>query len=258
MASVALDAQVTGEGSPLVILHGLFGSARNWASIARGLGDLRQVHALDLRNHGQSPWADSMTYAEMAEDVANYIERRGLAPCEILGHSMGGKVSMVLALNRPELVERLVVVDIAPVPYVRENYGDYIQAMRAVDLSHVERRAEVEAALATAIPDASLRSFLMLNLVNDQGRLRWRLNLAAIAANMPEIIGFPEFDQAFDGPTTFLAGELSNYIRPRDEAAIRRLFPAARLIEIGQSGHWPHADQPKPFLKLVRNALMGL
>lgn len=255
MAAVNLSAQVIGEGSPLVILHGLFGSARNWGSIARGLADIRQVHALDLRNHGSSPWDQAMTYEEMAEDVADYIERRGLAPTDVLGHSMGGKTAMLMALTRPELIDRLIIVDIAPVSYVRESYPEYLRAMQSLDLERLHRRADIDAALAPAIPDPSLRAFLMQNLVSEQGRFHWRINLAGIAPNLPAVIAFPDIQASFGGPTTFLAGERSDYIRPRDRAAIERHFPQAKQIEIGQAGHWPHAERPERFLSLVRNAL---
>ncbi|PKU24870.1 alpha/beta fold hydrolase [Telmatospirillum siberiense] len=255
MTSVNLNAQIIGEGSPLVILHGLFGSARNWGSIARGLADIRQVHALDLRNHGSSPWDPLMSYERMAEDVAAYIERRGLAPADVLGHSMGGKTAMLMALTHPELVERLIVVDIAPVSYVRESFPEYLRAMQGIDLDRLHRRADIDEALAPAIPDASLRAFLMQNLVSQDGRFHWRINLAGIGPNLPTIIAFPEVEGHFDGPTTFLAGERSDYIRPRDTTAIERLFPRAKLIEIGETGHWPHAERPERFLSLTRDAL---
>jgi pimeloyl-ACP methyl ester carboxylesterase len=165
---------------------------------------------------------------------------------------------MVLATARPDLVERLIVVDIAPVAYSRDGYLDYVRAMQAVDPAAMHRRAEVDAVLAPSIPDAALRAFLMLNLVSQAGRLRWRLNLAGIAANLPALIGFPVIARPFEGPATFLAGERSDYIRPRDEPGIRRLFPSSRLVEVGDSGHWPHAEHPEQFLKLVRMALTGL
>ena len=250
-----LSSQITGEGEPLIVIHGLFGSARNWGGICRGLSDIRQVHALDLRNHGSSPWSDEMSYERMAEDVADYIAARGLAPCDILGHSMGGKTAMQLALTQPELVERLIVVDIAPVGYIRESYPEYIDAMKRVDLERTTRRAEVDAQLTPTIHDDSLRAFLIQNLVSEHGRFHWRINLDGIAANMPAIVDFPKHHGGFSGQTTFFAGERSDYIRPRDEAEIKRLFPHSRLIEIGASGHWPHAEQPEKFLKLVRAAL---
>jgi esterase len=256
MSTVSLHAQVVGEGEPLVILHGLFGSARNWASIARRLAEIRQVHALDLRNHGNSPWADSMSYEEMAADVAASIEGVQRGPVDLLGHSMGGKAAMVLALTRPELIRRLIIVDIAPVPYPHdEGFGRYLAAMRAIDLSRLQRRADADAALATAIPDPTLRAFLLQNLVSQHGHFRWRANLDAIGANLPAITGFPDTGEPFTGPTTFIAGERSDYIRPRDEIAIRRLFPEARLVEIGQAGHWAHAERPDRFVELVSEAL---
>lgn len=250
-----LSSQIVGEGAPLIILHGLFGSARNWSGICRALSGVRQVHALDLRNHGSSPWSDEMSYELMAEDVAEYAASQGLVPADVLGHSMGGKTAMHLALTRPELVERLIVVDIAPVGYVREKFPQYIAAMKRLDLERITRRAEADAQLAPDIPDDSMRAFLIRNLVSEQGRFRWRINLDGIGVNLPAVVGFPRHDEAFLGPTTFLAGERSDYIRPRDEGEMKRLFPQFKLIEIGAAGHWPHAEQPETFLKLVRAAL---
>lgn len=250
-----LSSQISGEGAPLVVIHGLFGSARNWAGICRALADVRQVHALDLRNHGSSPWSEQMNYPLMAEDVAEYITGRGLAPCDVLGHSMGGKTAMQLALTHPELLERLIIVDIAPITYVRESHAEYVAAMKRVDLGQATRRADIDAQLAPVITDDSLRAFLLQNLISENGHFRWRINLDGIGANLPNLVAFPEHDGHFPGPATFLAGERSDYIRPRDEAAMKRLFPAAKLIEIGASGHWPHAEQPEKFLKLVRAAL---
>lgn len=256
--AIPLHAQVVGDGEPLVILHGLFGSARNWGVIARRLAGLRQVHALDARNHGASPWAETMTYTEMAGDLAGYIEAHALAPCDILGHSMGGKTAMTLALTHPGLVRRLIVADIAPVRYVhgaQDAYGSYIEAMLGLDLAIIKRRSEADAALASSIPEPSLRAFLVQNLQDGGGGFHWRINLRGIEENLENLTDFPVAGGHFDGPTTFLTGELSNYVRPRDEPAIRRLFPAARMIEIGDAGHWPHAEQPERFLRLVTAAL---
>jgi pimeloyl-ACP methyl ester carboxylesterase len=168
---------------------------------------------------------------------------------------MGGKTAMLMALTRPELVERLIVVDIAPVGYLRASYPEYLDAMQSADLGHLHRRADLDATLASAIPDPSLRAFLMQNLVSEDNRFHWRINLAGIALNLPAIVAFPDVLGHFDGPTTFLAGERSNYIRPRDQPTIDRLFPGAKMVEIGQAGHWPHAEQPERFLSLLRAAL---
>jgi pimeloyl-ACP methyl ester carboxylesterase len=255
--SLDLAAQIFGEGPPLLILHGLFGSQRNWGGIIRALASDARIHGLDMRNHGDSPWADSMTYDDMAADVARYIEKNDLGPVTLLGHSMGGKVGMRLALTRPELLSRLIVVDIAPVSYHNEHYSDYVAAMQALPLDRVNRRAEADAALKAAIPDDSLRAFLLQNMVSDGGHFRWRINLSNIGANMKSLIAFPDSQASFSNPTFFLAGERSNYIRPRDKESILRLFPKAEIEEIPDSGHWPHAEHPERFLAMVRPLLKG-
>jgi pimeloyl-ACP methyl ester carboxylesterase len=252
-----LAAQIFGEGPPVLILHGLFGSQRNWGGIIRALATDVQIHGLDLRNHGESPWAESMTYDEMAADAGRYIEKNALGAVTLLGHSMGGKVGMRLALTRPDLLSRLIVVDIAPVSYHNEHYSDYVAAMQALPLDRLTRRAEADEALKPAIPDDSLRAFLLQNMVSDGGHFRWRINLANIGANMKTLIAFPHSAATFDAPAFFLAGERSNYIRPRDRESIVTLFPQAEIQEIPDSGHWPHAEHPERFLAMVRPLLKG-
>ncbi|HET6520178.1 MAG TPA: alpha/beta fold hydrolase [Geminicoccaceae bacterium] len=242
-----------GGGPPVVILHGLLGSARNWQAIAKRLAaDGRHVFALDLRNHGASPWAEPMTYPAMAEDVRRFMARHGPDGAAVIGHSMGGKVAMALALAHGGLVGRLIVVDIAPVPYAHGTFLPYVRAMRAVDPSGVTRRGEVEERLRDAVPDQSVRAFLLQNLVGDNGGLRWRVNLAAIEADMGDVMGFPAPEDAgrvYDGPTLFLAGERSDYVRPEHHAAIRRLFPGATIETVPGAGHWVHAEQPQRFIE---------
>jgi esterase len=251
--SLDLSFTETGAGPPLVILHGLFGSNRNWASLARQLGETHRVFALDLRNHGASPWAETMTYREMAEDVAAFLERHGLQGATVLGHSMGGKTAMVLALEQGELVGRLIVVDIAPVAYAHTHLP-YIKAKQAVDLDAVERRSEVDLVLQEAIPERSLRNFLMHNLVTEGGRLRWRINLQALHDNMDDLTGYPDDLDGlrYDGPTLFLAGADSHYLEIGHLPRIRTLFPAAEIDAIAGAGHWVHAEQPQAFLARVR------
>jgi len=235
-------------GPPVVILHGLLGSARNWTAIAKQLGESARVFALDLRNHGRSPWADAMSFNAMAGDVAAFVERHELRPATVIGHSLGGKVAMRLALSRPSLVERLVVVDVAPVAY-RHSFAGYVAALRRIDLSALSRRSEADQALQAAIPEPGIRSFLLQNLVQSDAGFSWRINLAALADNMGELMGFPvEPAAAYRGPTLFLAGGRSDYIGPEHEALIARLFPQARHAVIEDAGHWVHAERPAEFL----------
>ncbi len=252
MPAIDLAATEYGSGSPLLILHGLFGSARNWAWVAQRLAAGRRVLALDARNHGASPWADTMSYAEMAEDVAALARSRRLGAVAVIGHSMGGKTAMLYALTYPEEVRRLIVVDVAPVSHPPV-LAAYARAMRALDLSGLTRRAEADPRLAAGIDDPADRAFLLQNLVIDAKGARWRLNLPAIERAMPEISAFPELpaDLAFTGPTLFIAGDRSDYIRPEHRPVIKRLFPRAQLIRIKEAGHWVHAERPQEFLAAV-------
>jgi len=255
--TVALAYDSYGEaGAPLVILHGLLGSARNWSSIARQLSETaHRVCVLDLRNHGRSPWADSMSFDAMAGDVAALIDAQRLRPAAVLGHSLGGKVAMRLALTRPELVARLLVVDVAPVAYAH-SFGPLLEAMAAVDLGVVERRTDAERQLERIVDDPVICNFLLQNLVKSEGGFAWRVNLAALAANMPELLGFPaEGARPYREPTLFIAGSRSHYIKDEHRPLIERLFPAADLVTIAGAGHWVHAERPAEFLAEVRRFL---
>ncbi|MBP2312331.1 alpha/beta fold hydrolase [Azospirillum soli] len=246
-----LEAGEAVGGTPLLVLHGLFGSARNWQTLAKRFSEKRRVYALDLRNHGGAPWSDRMTYPDMAEDVLRFLDDRGFARAAIVGHSMGGKVAMTLALNHPDRVERLVVADIAPVAYTH-THTPFVAAMKRANLEGCTRRSEVEAQLADAIPEAPLRSFLLQNLVLEQGKFHWRINLNAIGASMEDLIGFPDLgDTRYTGPTRFIGGSRSDYITPEYFDAITRHFPTAQIEMIGDAGHWVHAERPDEFAALV-------
>jgi esterase len=239
-------------GLPIVVLHGLLGSARNWTGIAKQLGESHRVLALDLRNHGRSPWAEAMSFDDMAGDVATFIERSGIAPVVLLGHSLGGKVAMRLALTRGDLVARLVVVDVAPVLY-RHSLAEYIEAMRAVDLGRVTRRTEVDDQLGRTIPDTMMRAFLLQNLVRTPEGYAWRAHLDAIAQSLPELMDFPaSAGLAYPGPTLFIAGGRSTYVRADHRPLIRRLFPLVEYAIIAGAGHQVHADRPDEFLAALR------
>lgn len=242
-----------GQGEPLAILHGLFGSGRNWATIAKRLGESRRVLTLDLRNHGSSPWGDDMDYAGMAEDVAATLASQGFEATDLIGHSMGGRTAMVLALTRPELVRKLVVVDIPPAAS-GSGHLSYVRAMRELDLEQVTRRKEADDLLAEAVPEYATRMFLLQNLVPDEdGRLQWRINLPAIESAMDVLTDFPRFgsDRRFEGPTLFVTGAKSDYVRAEHRPEIERLFPNARTVEVADAGHWVHAEQPDAFLEAV-------
>jgi pimeloyl-ACP methyl ester carboxylesterase len=252
MAALPLSHQRLGEGPPLLVLHGLFGCGTNWRSIARALADCRTVHLLDARNHGASPHAAHMDYAAMAGDVLAYMDREGLARADLIGHSMGGKTAMRLALYAPERVARLMVVDIAPAPSDSDHLP-LLEAMLAMPVHRYTRRAEADAALARTASTAALRAFLLQNLVGDGEGMRWRINLAAIRACMPALLGFDAAPAArFDGQSLFVRGELSEYLRDEHLPAIHAHFPAAGTRTIPGAGHWVHAEQPQRFIVAAR------
>jgi len=243
-----------GSGHPVLIAHGLFGWKRNWAGIAKHLAETHRVFTIDMRNHGESPHAPEMSYIDMAADMASFIERKDLGAIPVIGHSMGGKAAMTLALSRPELVERLLVLDIAPVDYAHD-YVDYIAAMQGIDLSNVTRRSDIEPVIAGVAEDRSVQAFLMQNLTTaDTGGYRWRVNLDALQRHMAEIMSFPRFEsaQAYTGPTLFLGGSELDRITPHYQGEIDRLFPAAEIDFIDKAGHWVHADQPEAVLKRLQ------
>ena len=237
-----------GAKPPLLIVHGLYGSGRNWGVIAKRLSDERQVIAVDQRNHGDSPWTERHGYEDMAGDLAEVIEAHG-GKADVLGHSMGGKAAMVLALTRPELVNRLILADIAPVAYDHSQI-QYIEAMRAVDLGSIEKRSDANDQLARHVPEPTLRSFFTQSL--DIKEKRWKLNLDLLAEEMPKIIGFPEVEGRFDGPTLFLSGGESDYVTPEHRPRIKALFPESRFAKIPGAGHWLHAEKPREFEAAVR------
>jgi esterase len=234
----------------LLIVHGLFGSARNWGAIAKRLSDSRAVLSVDMRNHGESFWAERHGYGDLAQDLAEVIAAEG-GPVDVLGHSMGGKAAMVLALQRPELVGRLLVADIAPVAY-GHSQSHLIAAMRALPLAALESRAAADAALAAQIADAGVRAFLLQSLDMKASPPRWRLNLDVLEREMAQITGWPEVAGQFDGPALFLSGALSDYVRPEHRPAIKALFPAAKFAKLPDAGHWLHAEAPRPFEATAR------
>ena len=235
----------------VLIVHGLYGSGRNWGVIAKRLADEMRVITPDLRNHGLSPRRDTHSYPDMADDLAGLIDRIG-GPVDVVGHSMGGKAAMTLALTQPDLIRKLIVADIAPVSYGHSQM-QFITAMRAVDLSRVTRRSDAEEQLAALGVEPALCSFFTQSL--DVAEKRWRLNLDSLADEMDKILGFPEFSSSFDKPTLFLSGANSDYVTPEHRPAIKSLFPSARFARIPGAGHWLHAEKPREFEAAVRGFL---
>ncbi|MEP2530727.1 alpha/beta fold hydrolase [Shimia sp.] len=232
----------------LLIVHGLYGSGRNWSAIGKRLALTRRVLSVDQRNHGHSPWFDTHSYEDMARDLAEVITAQGVT-MDVLGHSMGGKAAMVLAQTRPELVNRLIVADIAPVAYSHDQ-NQHIQSMRAVDLSQVEKRSDAMDQLSQTIDDAALRSFFTQSL--DVREKRWLLNLDTLEAEMPKILAYPQVTGEYGRPTLFLSGANSDYVLPEHRPTIRALFPKARFAKITGAGHWLHAEKPHEFIASVQ------
>ena len=257
--SLDLAFEAVGEGQPLLILHGLFGSGTNWRGIARRLSVGRRVLSVDLRNHGASPWAEAMDYEAMAGDVLALIEREGLQRPSVIGHSRGGKVAMALALLHPDRLDRLIVVDIAPVQYA-DRLSVFAEAMRSVGATHAASREEVRQRLAGALPDAAgVVPFLLQNLVTRNAHFDWRINLPAISAALPALSGFPQSLQAlrFERPVHVIAGGRSDYVKQGDGAEFQPMFAHARVEFIAPAGHWVHADQPEAFVAAVQRALQA-
>lgn len=242
---------------PLLIAPGLFGSARNWGVIAKRLSQDRRVLSLDMRNHGDSFWSDDHSYAALAADLAGVIEANG-GRADVMGHSMGGKAAMVLALTRPELVRKLVVADMAPVRYGHAaTHGGLIAAMQALKIDDLTARSEADRRLAETVADPGTRAFLLQSLELRDGPVRWKFNLAALKANLDGILGWPEDLPLapFTGPALFVHGANSSYVTEAMQPRIRALFPAAEFTAIEGAGHWLHAERPREFEVVVAEFL---
>lgn len=242
---------------PLVLLHGMLGSSRNWQTAGRDLAARFHVLAVDLRNHGVSPHAPTMTYPEMVADVLAWLDAQGLASVTLLGHSMGGKVAMLLACRHPERVARLLVVDIAPKDYQWIGHRASFAAMNELNLADLRSRADAELRFEGRVPSWSLRKFLTTNLErNEAGEWRWTIDLPAITAALLtlERTSLAPGDR-YAGPAAFISGGKSDYVSPEDHPAIRTHFPAARFTVLPESGHNPHMETREPFVAAVLGAL---
>lgn len=243
-----------GAGSPVLILHGLFGFSDNWQTIAKGLAETHLVITPDLRNHGRSPHLPSHTYQEMAEDLRFFMEEKWMFHATVIGHSMGGKVAMQLALSHPDMVEKLVVIDMEP-GQADDNHTDIIEALLGLDLSKIKERSEAEAYLSGRIADFGTRQFLLKNITReDNGTFSWKMNLPVLWKHYADILA-PVSGAPFEKPTLFVRGSRSNYVKDSDWEKAKLLFPNAQLITIEDAGHWVHADKPKELLEILKGFL---
>ena len=251
-ATTRLHATDLGEqGSRVVFCHGLFGQGRNWTGIAKELAKQHRVTLVDLPNHGRSGWTDDLDLVADADAVAGLLSADD--PVTLVGHSMGGKIVMLLALRHPELVERLVVVDVAPVDYTSgSEFAGYIEAMRAMDLGALASRADADEALSQAAPNRTVRGFLL----QKGDAWRWQPNLALLGDQLDRITGWPAQqvgdETSYDGPVLWIAGEWSDYVNATNEAAMESHFPRVRKVTVKKAGHWVHSQQPQVFLQVLR------
>ena len=252
--------QYSAAGAPVLVLHGLFGSLSNWGWHCKQLAGRYAVYGVDLRNHGDSPHSDQLDYQVMADDVRELIVRLELKYCCIVGHSMGGKVAMQLALNFPDLVEKLVIVDIAPVSYPEnaDRHMCVLAGMDAVKLNEIKSRAEAEVTLRDYISEEATRKFLLTNLVrNKKGLFEWRLHKDSIRENHANLRAGLTATKSFFKPVLFVKGSLSPYIKSEHEGQIKEFFPAASVKLIMDAGHWLHAEQPQALQKILLKFLQS-
>ena len=243
------------DGPRLVFCHGLFGQGKNWTQIAKAFAGRHRVTLVDMPHHGRSPWSDRFSYAEIADEVATLLDEED--PVTLVGHSMGGKAAMLLALRHPAMVARLCVVDVAPVAYAHgTEFRGYVHAMQGLDLDALATRADAEEALTPAVPNPGVRSFLLQNLRRDGDGWRWQPNLEVIGRDLDDVAGWPRDDVAgaapYDGPVLWIAGATSSYVSDEHAAAMEELFPRVRRVTVKGAGHWVHSEQPEVFVQVLR------
>ena len=255
---LSLNFKTYGQGNPIIILHGLFGTLDNWQTIARHLSEEYLVYLIDQRNHGRSPHTEDFDYPLLAEDLKNFMDSEGMSQATILGHSMGGKTAMQFAVAYPEMVSSLVVVDISPNAY-EGGHQEIFDALLGVDMEKIESRKMADEQLAGAISDFGVRQFLLKNLTrNKMGGYRWKMNLNAIHKNYQNILAKILLDEPYTGPSLFIRGGRSKYIQEKDEPIIHSFFPKALIKTIPEAGHWVHAEAPKELLTIFRNFMVGV
>lgn len=252
-----LNYKSFGQGEPVIILHGLFGTLDNWQTVARALAEHFLVFIVDQRNHGRSPHVEEMSYLLMAEDLLEFMESHWIYRAHVIGHSMGGKTAMQFALHYPDMVDKLAVIDMAPKAYPG-GHEEIFKALLDLDIDRVESRQDAEAFLARRIESPAVLQFLLKNISrNHDGRYAWKMNLPVIYQHYPEILKPVEGGEPYEGPALFLRGGLSPYVQPEDEAGIKALFPQARIETVENAGHWVHAEAPDEVVGRLKGFLEG-
>ena len=251
-----LHTDITGQGEPLVLIHGLFGSYDNLGVIARALQSHFQIINLDVRNHGRSAHADSMSYPELAADVIQTLDQLGFGQVAVLGHSMGGKIAMQLALSWPERVSKLILADISPVPN-HPRHQHILQGLTAVAEAGLQQRSQADQLLSQYIAELGVRQFLLKSLYKEDDQFRWRFNIKALIANYPQLLEAPPSKGPYTGPTLFIKGAESDYLLPEHQSLIQQLFPQSKAKVIMGTGHWLHAEKPVAFAKIVTDFLLS-
>ncbi len=248
-----LYARQQGAGEPLISLHGLFGSQENLGMINRSLAQSFCVHGLDVRNHGRSPHAEAMSYELMAADVLEYMDDHGLEKVHLLGHSMGGKIAMTLALMIPDRILSLVIVDIAPVTYQQRRHDAILKGLSSLDLNALKGRAEADLHMHNFVEEKDVRQFLLKNLYKtESGKFAWRVNLSSIVKHYDAIMIGQESDRSYSGKTLFIKGGDSDYIQPEHQEQVLKLFPNASVRVITGAGHWVHAQKPELVVRTIQ------
>ena len=256
MATLPLHHIIHGDdGDWIMLLHGLFGSGDNLNTLAKSLAEHNRVVLVDLRNHGRSPHSEVMTLALMADDIARLQDHLAIESSVVLGHSLGGKVAMQLALSDAARVSKLIVADIAPVAYAA-HHDTVFAALASLDLDTLQSRQQADTELAKTLTETGLRQFLLKGLYRDGEHYRWRFNLSALRERYDAVLAAPQ-GEPFAGPTLFIKGELSNYIGAEHEVEMRRLFPSFEFRMIAGAGHWLHGEKPTAFNRLVRQFIEG-
>jgi esterase len=239
-----------GEGKPLVILHGLFGTSDNWQTHAKKLGEYFRVILVDQRNHGHSPWSEDFTYVHLADDLERLIIHLEIEQFILIGHSMGGKTAMYYSQKYPIRLEKMVVVDIGIKRYPM-HHNEIIKGIKSIDLSTIASRSAAEQAMIPFVDSYGVRQFLLKNLYwVEKGKLAWRMNVDVLEREMEEILAPIPSIEVWT-PTLFLRGAMSNYILDEDWDAIEEIFPDATLETIENAGHWVHSEQPDEFIEKV-------